>query len=44
MFMRPLRTSLSALALALIPLTTGGAHEIVGNRFFPATLSIDPKA
>jgi hypothetical protein len=41
MSMRPLRTGLSGLALALIPLTTGGAHEIVGNRFFPATLTID---
>jgi hypothetical protein len=36
-----LRAGLSGLALALFPLTTGGAHEIVGNRFFPATLTID---
>ena len=41
MSMRPLRTGLSGLVLALIPLTTSGAHEIVGNRFFPATLTID---
>src|ERR1700739_1696318 len=42
MSMRPLRiTGLSGLPLSLIPLTTGTAHEIVGNRFFPATLSID---
>src|SRR5579871_4466344 len=41
MSMRPLRTGLSGLALALIPLTAGGAHEIVGNRVFPATLTID---
>jgi len=30
-----------ALAIALVPLTPGTAHEIVGNRFFPATLGID---
>src|ERR1700739_1313901 len=42
MSMRPLRiTGLSGLPLSLIPLTTGTAHEIVGNRFFPATLTID---
>jgi hypothetical protein len=29
------------LAIALVPLTQGAAHEIVGNRFFPATLGID---
>src|ERR1700694_5674971 len=32
---------LSGLAIALIPLNGGVAHEIVGNRFFPATLGID---
>jgi hypothetical protein len=29
------------LAIALVPLTPSAAHEIVGNRFFPATLGID---
>jgi hypothetical protein len=37
----PLRAGLSGLAIALVPLTQGAAHEIVGNRFFPATLGID---
>jgi hypothetical protein len=32
---------LSGLAIALVPLSGSLAHEIVGNRFFPATLSID---
>src|SRR5260370_10653312 len=36
-----LRAGLSGLAIALIPLGGSGAHEIVGNRFFPATLTID---
>jgi hypothetical protein len=35
------RASLSGLALVLIPLSGSVAHEIVGNRFFPATLGID---
>jgi len=35
------RAGLSGLAIALIPLSGSGAHEIVGNRFFPATLGID---
>ena len=35
------RAGLSGLATALIPLGGSGAHEIVGNRFFPATLGID---
>jgi hypothetical protein len=35
------RASLSGLAIALFPLSAGIAHEIVGNRFFPATLGID---
>jgi hypothetical protein len=39
--MRLLRAGLPGLVVALIPLTTGYAHEIVGNRFFPATLGID---
>ena len=38
---RLLRASLSGLAIALVPLTEGLGHEIVGNRFFPATLGID---
>ena len=29
------------LTLVLIPLAGAGAHEIAGNRFFPATLTID---
>ncbi|WP_024506902.1 hypothetical protein [Bradyrhizobium sp. ARR65] len=41
MSFRPMRTSLAGLGAALIPLHPGVAHEIVGNRFFPATLSID---
>ncbi|MBV8701153.1 MAG: hypothetical protein JO052_25380 [Bradyrhizobium sp.] len=32
---------LSGLAVALVCVTQGSAHEIVGNRFFPATLGID---
>src|SRR6476620_2152858 len=32
---------LSGLVAALVPLSQGAAHEIVGNRFFPATLGID---
>jgi hypothetical protein len=35
------RAGLWGAAIALIPLSGGIAHEIVGNRFFPATLSID---
>jgi hypothetical protein len=35
------RAGLPGLAIALIPLSGSGAHEIVGNRFFPATLGID---
>src|SRR6266851_3548829 len=35
------RVGLPGLAIALIPLSGSGAHEIVGNRFFPATLGID---
>jgi hypothetical protein len=36
-----LRAGLPGLAIALIPLSGSVAHEIVGNRFFPATLGID---
>src|SRR5258708_31590400 len=38
---RLLRAALPGLALALLPLGGSVAHEIVGNRFFPATLIID---
>src|SRR6478736_2647000 len=41
MSIRPWCASLSGFAIALVPLTQGIAHEIVGNRFFPATLGID---
>ena len=41
MFTRLWRVGLPGLAIALVPLTGSVAHEIVGNRFFPATLGID---
>src|SRR3981081_3142466 len=41
MSIRLWRAGLSGFAIALVPLTGSGAHEIVGNRFFPATLGID---
>jgi hypothetical protein len=41
MYNRILRTALPGLVLALPLLTPAAAHEIVGNRFFPATLTID---
>jgi hypothetical protein len=41
MFIRPWRAGLSGLAIAFVPVSTTFAHEIVGNRFFPATLGID---
>jgi hypothetical protein len=41
MSMRFLRGGLPSLALMLVPLSEGAAHEIVGNRFFPATIGID---
>ncbi len=41
MFIRDLRAALPGLVVALIPLGGTTAHEIVGNRFFPATLGID---
>ena len=40
MSIRLLRAGLPGLAIALVP-WSAGAHEIVGNRFFPATLAID---
>jgi hypothetical protein len=41
MFTRLWRVGLPGLAIALVPLGGGVAHEIVGNCFFPATLGID---
>ena len=41
MSIRHARAGLSGFAIALIPLSQRAAHEIVGNRFFPATLGID---
>lgn len=41
MSIRHARAGLSGLAIALVPLGESVAHEIVGNRFFPATLGID---
>lgn len=41
MSIRHLRAGLSGLAITLVPLAESAAHEIVGNRFFPATLGID---
>ncbi len=41
MSLRLVRAVLPGLAIALIPLTESIAHEIVGNRFFPATLGVD---
>src|SRR3981189_773437 len=41
MFIRLVRAGLPGLAIALVPLSGGVAHEIVGNRFFPATIGID---
>ncbi len=41
MSIRYARAGLSGLAVALVSLSEGVAHEIVGNRFFPATLGID---
>ena len=41
MSIRLARAGLSGLAIALIPISESMAHEIVGNRFFPATLGID---
>ena len=42
MSMRLLRAGLPRLAvmlaIMLVPLSQGAAHEIVGNRFFPATV------
>jgi len=43
MSFRLLRTGLSGFGVALIPFYPLAAHEIVGNRFFPATLTIDDR-
>jgi hypothetical protein len=39
--MRLLHAGLPGLAIMFVPLSESVAHEIVGNRFFPATLTID---
>ena len=41
MSFRLLRTGLFGFGVALIPFHKSAGHEIVGNRFFPATLTID---
>jgi hypothetical protein len=41
MSIRLLRAGLSGLAILLVSSGQSAAHEIVGNRFFPATLGID---
>src|SRR5438034_11306067 len=41
MSIRVWRAGLSGFAMALVPIAESAAHEIVGNRFFPATLGID---
>ena len=41
MSIRLWRAGLPGLAIILVPFSESLAHEIVGNRFFPATLGID---
>jgi hypothetical protein len=41
MSFRHLRAGLLGFGAAFVPLSQSAAHEIVGNRFFPATLTID---
>jgi hypothetical protein len=41
MFIRLWRAGLPGLAIMLVSFNQSIAHEIVGNRFFPATLGID---
>jgi hypothetical protein len=41
MSIRLWRAGLPGLAILLVPFHPSTAHEIVGNRFFPATLTID---
>ena len=38
---RCIRTAVPGLVMLLTPIGGSIAHEIVGNRFFPATLGID---
>ncbi len=41
MSIRHVCVGLSGLAVALVPISPGVAHEIVGNRVFTVTLGID---
>lgn len=41
MSFRHLRAGLLGFGAAFVPLSQSAAHEIVGNRFFPATLTVD---
>ena len=41
MSFRRLHAGLLGFGVAFVPLSQSAAHEIVGNRFFPATLTID---
>ena len=41
MSFRFVRAGLSGFVVACLPLSQGAAHVIVGNRFFPATLTVD---
>jgi hypothetical protein len=41
MFSHSIDASLVGLAIALVSISSSPAHEIVGNRFFPATIGID---
>src|SRR5258708_26763799 len=41
MFIPLWRAGLAGLAIVLIPFSESIGHEIVGNRFFPATIGID---
>jgi hypothetical protein len=41
MSFRHLRAGLLGFGAAFVPLSQSAAHEIVGNRFFPATIGID---
>jgi len=41
MFSHSMGASLVGLAIALVSISPSPAHEIVGNRFFPATIGID---
>jgi len=41
MFSHSIGASLVGLGIALVSISPSAAHEIVGNRFFPATIGID---